>query len=240
MLLARAITRLLSRLEVSGERGYDTSHGLILAVNHISNFDPAAITAACAKAGIAPRFMAQEALFTTPVIGAFMRACGHIRVDRDKPTASQALTDAHLALQEGSAVVIYPEGRIGCDPGLWPERGKTGTGRLALSTRALLIPVAIWGAHEVLPYTAPKGVWPFLWRNLRHRPTVKVRFGPPVDYADVDPSRPGAAQKVTDRLMDAIITELEPLRPTEPGLPNFQDPTKVSETRRTHRRRIPS
>ncbi len=239
MALGRGITRLLSKLEVSGDARYETSHGLILAVNHIGNFDPIAITAACSLRGLAPRFMAQEELFTVPVVGAFMRACGHIRVDRDKPTVTNSLTEAEAALRDGAAVVVYPEGRIGRDPQLWPERGKTGTGRLAFATGAALIPVAIWGSHEVLPYTAPKGMWPFLWRNVRRRPVVKVHFGRPVSTEGIDVSRPGGAQKLTDRLLDAIVAELAPLRAEEPSWPRFMDPTKVSETRRVHKRAVP-
>jgi 1-acyl-sn-glycerol-3-phosphate acyltransferase len=236
MALGRALTRLLSKLEITGQTGYETTHGVILAVNHISNFDPIVMSAACSKRGMAPRFLAQEELFTVPVFGSFMRKAGHIRVDRNKPTATRAVTDAQAALAEGAVVVIYPEGRIGRDPGLWPERGKTGTGRLALSTGALLVPVAIWGSHEVLPYTSPVGMWPYIWRNLRHRPVVKVHFGLPVPASGVDTSRPGAAQRLTDQLMDAIVDGLAPLRAGEPSMPRFIDPTKVSETRRTHRR----
>lgn len=236
MAVGRGLTRLLSKLEITGETGYETTHGVILAVNHISNFDPIAMTAACSKRGMAPRFLAQEELFTVPVLGAFMRKAGHIRVDRDKPTVTQAVTEAQTALAQRSIIVIYPEGRIGRDPGLWPERGKTGTGRLALSTGALLVPVAIWGSHEVLPYTSPAGMWPFIWRNLRQRPVVKVHFGRPLSTSGVDTSRPGAAQRLTDQLMDAIVSGLEPLRASEPLMPKFLDPTKVSETRRTHRR----
>jgi 1-acyl-sn-glycerol-3-phosphate acyltransferase len=157
-------------------------------------------------------------------------------VDRDKPTALQAFTDARDALAQGSVVVVYPEGRISRDPGLWPERGKTGTGRLALATGAPLIPVAIWGAHEVLPYTAPAGIWPAIFKAMRRRPKVSVRFGAPLDLSDIDPARPGAAQQVTDRLINAIIAELAPLRAEEPDLPRHIDPTRDVETRRSHPR----
>jgi 1-acyl-sn-glycerol-3-phosphate acyltransferase len=234
--LAALITRLLSRLELTSTGRYDNAHGLILAANHINPFDPIALTAACRRIGLAPRFLAQEGLFTTPVIGSFMRWAGHIRVDRDKPTAPRALHDALDALARGDVILVYPEGRISRDPGLWPERGKTGTGRLALQTKAALVPVAIWGSHEVLPYAAPQGMWPAIWRALRHRPVVKVHFGQPLDVSDVDVTRPGAAQKITDRLMDAIVSSLEPLRQDEPGEPRHLDPTRQTETRRTHRR----
>jgi 1-acyl-sn-glycerol-3-phosphate acyltransferase len=236
MLLAGGITRLLSKLELSGAEGYDNAHGIILAANHINPFDPIVLSAACRRVGLAPRFLAQEGLFTTPIIGSMMRRFGHIRVDRDKPTAPQALHDALDALERGDVVLVYPEGRISRDPGLWPERGKTGTGRLALQAKAGLVPVAIWGSHEVLPYSAPEGMWPAIWRALRDRPVVKVHFGQPLDLSDVDRTRPGAAQKITDRLMDAIACSLEPLRQDEPDLPRHLDPTRDTETRRTHRR----
>jgi 1-acyl-sn-glycerol-3-phosphate acyltransferase len=210
-----------------------------VAVNHIGNFDPIAMTAACAKVGIAPRFLAMEELFTTPVVGWLLARAGQIRVDRDKPTALQAFDDAREALAQGSVVVVYPEGRISRDPGLWPERGKTGTGRLALATGAPVIPAAVWGAHEVLPYSAPRGIWPALFKAMRRRPKVSVRFGAPLDLSDIDPARPGAAQQVTDRLINAIIAELATLRPDEPDLPRHVDPTREVETRRSHRRAVP-
>ena len=63
---------------------------------------------------------------------------------------------AEAALAERSVVLAYPEGRITLDPGMWPERGKTGLARLAVASGAPVVPVAQWGAHTVLPWGAPK------------------------------------------------------------------------------------
>lgn len=236
MNLARGVTALLTRLEVTGAAARDIyDRPLILAANHISPFDPIVLTAACRMRGLSPAFMADREPFEAPVLGWLMRACGHIRVDRGTPAAPQALTGAVEALTRGRAVLIYPEGRISLDPGLWPERGKTGVGRLVLATGLPVVPVAVWGAHQIVPYNAPKGMWPMILRALRRRPAVRVRFGPPVDLSAVDVSGPGAAQRVTDRIIDAVTAELVPLRPDEPGLPRFTDPTRPTETRRTHR-----
>ena len=48
---------------------------------------------------------------------------------------------------------IYPEGTLTRDPDLWPMTGKTGAARVALTTGCPVIPVAQWGAQELLaPY----------------------------------------------------------------------------------------
>ncbi len=44
-----------------------------------------------------------------------------------------------------------PEGTWTRDPDLWPMRGKTGAVRLALAGGIPVIPMAYWGAQEVLP-----------------------------------------------------------------------------------------
>ena len=41
---------------------------------------------------------------------------------------------AVAAIEAGECVVVYPEGTITKDPGLWPMVGKTGAARIALAT----------------------------------------------------------------------------------------------------------
>ena len=145
-------------------------------------------------------------------------------------------------------VLVYPEGRIGLDPGMWPERGKTGAARLALASGAPVVPVAQWGAHEVLPYSAPRrACWPGIGRALgaapaggpgalRHRRSTCPASTPGV---------PGAAQRATERIIDALTDTLVPLRPDEPDLPRYVDPTRPVEhphaaTGRRHRAELGS
>ncbi|HZM84159.1 MAG TPA: lysophospholipid acyltransferase family protein [Candidatus Limnocylindrales bacterium] len=240
MQVSRPLVRLLARFEVTGAVA-GGEKPLIVASNHISPFDPVVLTAACHMRGLDPAFLAHDGPFRTPILGAFLRHSGHVRVDRGTAEAPLALLGAQQALAAGRTVVIYPEGRISRDPGLWPERGKTGVGRLVLASRATVVPAAVWGAHEIVPYDAPRGMWPFLWRNLTRRPaTVRVHFGAPLELSDVDLTRVGAAQRITDRITDAIIDCLAPLRADEPDSPRFTDPTRVIETRRSYRRKTPS
>lgn len=229
LVVARLLVRLMARLEVSGDvpavlrRGRQVTGPLILAANHISPFDPVVIAAACRVRGITPRFLATGGLFGTWFVGTVMRHWGHIPVHRGTTKATQALPDSVAALTAGSVVVVYPEGGIGLDPGLWPDRAKTGTARLALATGATVVPVAQWGAHELVPYSAPRGLLRVLPATLRRRPVIQVRFGDPVDLSDLTPRQ---APQATKRIMAALTETLVPLRVDEPDLPRYIDPSR--------------
>ncbi|XVV17442.1 lysophospholipid acyltransferase family protein [Actinoplanes sp. CA-131856] len=235
LLLARLVVLPLCRLRVHGTVPAELrGHPLILAANHVSPFDPIVMTAACHKAGIAPRIMATGGLFDAPIAGAAMRKAGHIRVDRDTTHVADALPAATQALRDGAMVLLYPEGRIGLDPWMWPERGKTGVARMAFAAGAPVLPVAQWGAHAVLPYTTPEHLLRSLLHAMRHRPVVHVRFGDtPVDLSAVTGTPGAQAMQATRLIMDGIHDTLAALRPTE-----MQTPHHIDTTRRTDPSRI--
>jgi 1-acyl-sn-glycerol-3-phosphate acyltransferase len=224
---ARGLVGLLARLRVTGDVPEPLRGGpLILAANHISPFDPVALTAACRVRRIAPRFLATGELFAHPVLGPVMRHWGHLPVHRRTPAVARALPAAAAAVAAGSVVLLYPEGGIGLDPGMWPERGRTGVGRLALATGAPVVPVAQWGAHEVVPYAAPRGLLRALPGTIARRPVIQVRFGAPVDLSGLRDGAPGDARRATDRIVAAITAHLAPLRAGEPDRPRHRDPTR--------------
>jgi 1-acyl-sn-glycerol-3-phosphate acyltransferase len=237
--LGRVLLPPLARLRVSGDVPDALRHGpLILAANHISPFDPIVLTVATGVRRIAPRIMATGGLFRAPVVGRVMRASGHIRVDRRSATVGDALQVAADAVKEGSVVMVYPEGRIGLDPTMWPERGKTGAARLALASGALVVPVAQWGSHEVVPYaTSFKGIVRGAARSIIHRPIIKVRFGAPIDLSDLPPGMPGSAQRATERIIEGLTETLAAIRPDELDGPRFVDPTRPADLSRRYRRR---
>jgi 1-acyl-sn-glycerol-3-phosphate acyltransferase len=160
-------------------------------------------------------------------------------VNRRSPTAAAALREAEAALAAGAVIAMYPEGRIGLDPCLWPERGKTGLARLAVRTGATVVPVAQWGAHEVVAYDGYWAMVRSLLRSVVRRPVLRVNFGAPVDLSDLAIDQHGAAMKATERIMSAVTDALVPLRAGEPGLPVFTDPTRPPSTARGRRRRTP-
>jgi 1-acyl-sn-glycerol-3-phosphate acyltransferase len=211
---------------------------VIVASNHIGTFDPIVLVAALHKRRLAPRLLATAGLFRAPVLGAVLRACGHIPVNRRTAAAAEALHEAEAALAAAAVVAMYPEGRIGLDPGMWPERGKTGLARLAQRTGATVVPVAQWGAHEVMAYSGRAAMASAMLRALVRRPALRVHFGPPVDLSDLSATTPGAALQATERVMTAVADALMTLRGAEPRLPRYVDPTRPLSTARVRRRPV--
>jgi 1-acyl-sn-glycerol-3-phosphate acyltransferase len=239
LLVARVLVMPICRLRVDGALPAGYRDGpLILAVNHIGPIDPIVVMAACRVRRITPRIMATGGLFQAPVLGAVLRHCGQIRVNRRQADVSAALPAAHRALEEGSVLLGYPEGRITLDPGGWPERGRTGLARLALATGAPVVPVAQWGAHLLAPWGSPRGMAGRLCWALVHRPVVRVAFGAPVPLAGaVTGGAARSAREATDRIMDAITDGLRRIRVDEPRLPAWIDPNRPVSVARSHRYR---
>lgn len=183
------------------------SDGAILAVNHISNVDPLVVGTFVARNGLWPQFLAKESLFEVPLLGRALRRIGQIPVQRRGTAARDALQHAVTALERGGCVVIYPEGTITDDPGLWPMSGRTGAARLALQTGCPLIPVGQWGAEQIL-YGRSRGCPRFLPRK-----TISMMVGDPIDLSDLVDRPPGEATRLaTERLMAAITVLVTQLR----------------------------
>jgi 1-acyl-sn-glycerol-3-phosphate acyltransferase len=239
MLVGVVLVRLTGKLVVTGGVP-ETLRGkpFLLAANHIGNFDVIVLIAACHKIKVAPRFMATGGLFDSKISGPVMRASGHIRVNRGKENVADVMGPAVDALRTGAPVLVYPEGRISRDRGLWPERGKTGVSRMALASGVEVVPVAQWGAHEAMLWGSLtvggfediKILWTSWMKAIfRDRPTFRVHFGDPVNLTDLSLDTPGDAVRARDRIMRAISEGLIPLRPGELDEPRFHDPTRPIE-----------
>jgi len=236
MAIDRAFVGLTGQLEVTGNIPAELrGRPLLLASNHIGNLDPFVLIAACRRIGVSPRFMLAGGLLDAPIMGPALKACGHLRVDRASVNVGDAFHRAIEALHAGGdPIAVYPEGKISLDPGLWPERGKTGAARLALGAQAPVIPISQWGAHEATYWGSPSvSGWadfqPYAtswFRSVRTRPKFKVHFGEPIDLSDLRDGRAGDARRAHERIMRGITTGLVPLRPDEPDLPRFHDPTR--------------
>lgn len=184
--------------------------GFIACPNHCTEIDPLVVGHMLYNHGRPPHFLAKAGLFKPPVVGQIMRSTKQIPVDRSGTGAGQSLDVAREVLDEGGAILIYPEGTLTRDPGLWPMKGHTGAARLALKTGAPVVPIAHWGAHEVFPRYAKRFyVWP--------RKRVRVLVGDPVDLSEFEgrPLDKTTLVAATDKIMDAITALLAELRGEE-------------------------
>ncbi len=204
--------RLLMRFRLSGKENIPKTGGIILAPNHMSYADwPAIALFSDGYAKRYPVFMIKSAIFEVKVIGPLMYKFGQLPVYRGRGDAGLVLKQAEQALRAGACVIVYPEGTATRDPDLWPMTGKTGAARLALTTGAPVIPIAQWGAQEVLPYGSKK---PKLWP----RTTVRMTAGPPVDLSAYQGKRLGAStlQAATADIMADITGLLGKIRQETP------------------------
>jgi 1-acyl-sn-glycerol-3-phosphate acyltransferase len=190
--------RLVFRPWSKGRRSLPRRGPVILASNHLSFadhfFGPLPL----------PRqvvFLAKAEYFNgTGVKGlvsrAFFSGAGQIPIDRTGGAASErALRSGLRVLAESKVLGIYPEGTRSPDGRLY--RGRTGVARLALESRAPVVPCAMIRTFEFLPPGS-------------HSPRFGIRpgviFGPPMEFSryygrETDRE---ALRAVTDEIMAEI------------------------------------
>lgn len=184
---------------------------VLLVANHVSVLDPLACARLVFDHGRLPHFLAKESVFKG-LAGTLLRSAGQIPVARFSSEAHEALDAAQADLDAGNVVVIYPEGSVTRDPDWWPMQARTGVARLALTTDAIVLPVAQWGPHRVHDYHTKK-------LRLRFREPAYYRVGEPIDLSEQRAAvRSGAPLSVellrqtTDLIMTRVRDELAELR----------------------------
>jgi len=188
------------------------AHGSVLLVaNHVSILDPLACARLVFDNGRLPHFLAKQSVFKG-FAGTLLRNAGQIPVARFSVDAHEALDAARADLEAGNVVVIYPEGSVTRDPEWWPMQARTGVARLALTTDAVVLPVAQWGPQEVHDYHRKK-------MRLRFRAPAEYLVGEPIDLsavrAELRAGRPLSAhllRETTDLIMGRVRDQLAELR----------------------------
>ncbi|MFL6162859.1 MAG: lysophospholipid acyltransferase family protein [Jatrophihabitantaceae bacterium] len=181
--------------------------GVLVAVNHISQADTAAMARVIWQSGRIPRFLIKHTVFDWPIIGRVMNGAGQLPVYRASEQAADSLQAAVRALKDGECVIIYPEGTITRNDDYSPMQGKTGIARLALACPDVpVIPIGQWGAQHTLS------------RGGRFRPLPRPRHeasvGDRVDLSDYRNQEPTTEtlRAVTDRIMAAVTEQVDFVR----------------------------
>ena len=117
----------------------------IVIANHPTLIDITALTAAVGPACI----VAKRSLFSNPLVGPLLRACGHIAVGLPGDGTVPAVDQAEARLRAGHVVILFPEGTRSPVGGL--GRFRLGAFELArrtgvpiLSVRITVEPPALW------------------------------------------------------------------------------------------------
>lgn len=187
--IVRVITLIMWRLEARGAERMPRQGPLLLVSNHVSLLDPPLIGA------VTPRqltFLAKAELFDVPLLGRLIRALNARPVRREGGDA-RALKDALRALEEGRALLVFPEGTRGPEGVL--REAKAGVGMLAVLSGAVVVPVYITGSGRAMPRGA-----------AMPRPAkVRVRFGAPLSFkAGSGPERKETYRAAAEEMMRAI------------------------------------
>lgn len=231
--LARPAFIPFARFDIEGAEKIPADGPAIICGNHRSYFDVFAMAVTVARSGRAVRFLGKKEVFDAPIIGQLATALGGIRVDRGTGS-DEPLLAATDAVKAGEVVAIMPEGTIPRGPAFFEPtlKGRWGAARLAMATKAPVVPVGLWGTEKVWPRASRL---PNLL-NVTNPPLVRIRVGEPFVLRNKTPDP--ATKKIMREIMQLLPDEARRKRvPTEAELrltypPGYSgDPERESERR---------
>lgn len=160
-LLLRLILSVFFRWDIKGKDYIPQSGPVIIASNHLSNWDPPLIGCAIYRP---LRFMAKDELFKIGAFGWLITKLGAFPVRRgvaDRTAIRMALN----LLENGEVLGVFPEGTRSKTGEL--GTAEPGVAMLALKSGATVIPAAITGTNRV-------------FSDGQLLPQFKLRFGKPI------------------------------------------------------------
>jgi 1-acyl-sn-glycerol-3-phosphate acyltransferase len=137
--------RLMFRLEAIGVENIPAHGPVLLVANHSSVLDPPLIGGASDRQ---LTYLAKAELFKIPLFGALIHGLNARPVRREGADAG-ALRTAKRVLEEGGALLVFPEGTRGEEGVIRPA--KPGAGLLAVSCGAAVVPVYVSGSGRAWP-----------------------------------------------------------------------------------------
>jgi len=182
-----ALFRVLFTYDCLGEERVPREGPAVIAANHPSYLDPILLSLQVERP---IRFMAWDALFKVPVLGALIRAFGAFPVDVRRGHGRAAYERARSLVEAGEVVGLFPEGKRSRTGWMEPSL-REGAARLALETGAPLIPATISGAYRAWPH----------YQSLPRPARIRVRYHDPID--------PEAYRHLPEEeAIDALLAEL--------------------------------
>ncbi|MEX0427445.1 lysophospholipid acyltransferase family protein [Nocardioides sp. DS6] len=190
--------KLVFRPKIVGADNVPTEGPAILASNHLSYADWLFMPLYLPRM---VRFVAKAEYFTGRGVKGwlqrtFFAGTGNVPIDRAGASAAEgAIISARRVLHDGELFGIYPEGTRSHDGKLY--RGRTGVARIALTTGAPVIPIAVLKTDVI----APPG------KKFGRLARPVVIFGKPLDFSRYEGMENDRfiLRAVTDEIMYEIL-----------------------------------
>lgn len=193
----RWLFKLLGRIRVAGLDNIPLGRPYVVAINHVSIFDPPLVLALWPEMLEA---VGASDVFRKPIQGDLLRIYGVIPVHRGE--YDRILIDTMLAiLRSGRPLMIAPEGGRSHAPGL--RRAKPGVAYILDEARVPVLPVGLVSTTD-----------DFLHRALRfQKPLLEMHIGKPFALPPIEGTgavRRAARQSNADLVMQHIAALLPP------------------------------
>jgi 1-acyl-sn-glycerol-3-phosphate acyltransferase len=155
--LFRVFFKIIWRCEVSGRENIPAAGGVIISPNHKSFADPP-FTGSAMKRPL--HFMAKEELFSVPVLGYLIKQTNAFPVARAAQGDVSAFKTALNLLENGEAVLVFPEGGRAKNEDFRPA--KQGVGMLACRAQVPVVPARIINSDRLGSFPRLKIIfgWP--------------------------------------------------------------------------------
>jgi 1-acyl-sn-glycerol-3-phosphate acyltransferase len=179
------LAQVFSRLRVYGKERVPREGGVVIACNHFSWLDPAALGAACPRTIY---YMAKIEAHRVPGLGALIRAFGCFPVRRGE-SDREAVRTMRQIVREGKALGLFVEGTRQ-HAGV-PGPVQPGAAMVALQEDVPILPVAVHGSQT--------------WKPGNFHP-VSLVWGKPMTFAGV--AKGGRGYREASELVQAEIRRL--------------------------------
>lgn len=175
---------ILFRTKVTGRENVPLEGGMIMAANHLSNWDPPVVGT------YMPRpvaYMAKEELFSPAIAGAIIRSLYAFPVKRGAADRG-AIKTALGILKQGLCLGVFPEGTRSKDGKT--HKAESGVALLAAMSKAPVVPTAIIGTNKI-------------FQNGSLLPQLKIIFGEPI-YFEGKHNDKEALAEFSQKIMEKI------------------------------------
>jgi 1-acyl-sn-glycerol-3-phosphate acyltransferase len=183
--LARISTTLLFDLKVYGARRVPSTGGVLLVSNHQSYLDPVLLGVRLDRP---LSYMAKSGLFKYAPGAWFIRQLGAFPI-RQNSADIRALKEAIERVQEGRALMIFPEGSRTDDGNLLPI--EPGIALIIRKAKVPVVPAVIDGAFKAWPQD----------RLIFCPGRIRVMYGHPMDLSNM----------TRDQVMEAVAAQFRSL-----------------------------